>query len=66
MNRHPLRLFARSTTFALTLAILAACGTQAQQQDAIPPAQVSVAPVIVKDVIATDDFRNCRSEFIVA
>jgi multidrug efflux system membrane fusion protein len=56
MNRQPLRLLARSTTFALTLAILAACGTQAQQQDAIPPAQVSVAPVIVKDVIATDDF----------
>ncbi|HEX4853569.1 efflux RND transporter periplasmic adaptor subunit [Arenimonas sp.] len=56
MNRHPLRLLARSATFALTLAILAACGTKTQQQDAMPPAQVSVAPVIVKDVTVTDDF----------
>jgi multidrug efflux system membrane fusion protein len=56
MNRHPLARLARGTTFALTLAILAACGTQAQQQDAIPPAQVSVAPVIARDITATDDF----------
>ncbi|MDZ4047187.1 MAG: efflux RND transporter periplasmic adaptor subunit, partial [Pseudoxanthomonas sp.] len=56
MTHHPLNLLARGATFALTLAILAACGTQAQEQGAIAPAQVTVAPVISKDVAATDEF----------
>ena len=56
MTRHPLPLLARGASFALTLAILAACGTQAQEHGTIPPAQVSVAPVISKDITATDEF----------
>ena len=49
MNRHSLTTLARTATFALTLAVLAACGTQAQEHGAIPPAQVSVAPVVAKE-----------------
>ncbi len=56
MTHHPLNLLARGATFALTLAILAACGTQAQEHGAIAPAQVTVAPVISKHVTATDEF----------
>jgi multidrug efflux system membrane fusion protein len=56
MNRHPLTTLARAATFALTLAVLAACGTQAQEHGAIPPAQVSVAPVLAKEVAHWDEF----------
>ena len=31
MTRHPLTLLARAATFALTVAVLAACGSQAQE-----------------------------------
>jgi multidrug efflux system membrane fusion protein len=56
MTRHPLTLFARAATFALTVAVLAACGSHAQEPPAIAPAQVSVAPVLSTDVARTDDF----------
>ena len=56
MNRHPLTQLARAATFALTLAVLAACGTQAQDHGAIPAAQVSTAPVISKEVAHWDEF----------
>jgi multidrug efflux system membrane fusion protein len=56
MTRHPLTHLARAATFALTLAVLAACGSQAQEFGTIAPAQVSVAPVLSRDVAVTDDF----------
>ena len=56
MNRHSLTPLARAATFALTLAVLAACGSQAQEFGTIAPAQVSVAPVLSRDVAVTDDF----------
>ena len=56
MTRHPLSLIARSAAFALTLAILAGCGTQAQEFGTIAPAQVSVAAVVSRDIATTDEF----------
>ena len=56
MTRHPLSLIARSAAFALTLAILAGCGTQAQEFGTIAPAQVSVAAVVSRDITTTDEF----------
>lgn len=56
MNRHPLSQLARAASFALTLAVLAACGTQAQEHGAIPAAQVSVAPVVSREVAHWDEF----------
>lgn len=56
MTRHPLTYAARAATFALTLAVLAACGTQAQEHGSIPPAQVSIAPVLSKKVAHWDEF----------
>lgn len=56
MTRHPLTFIARGTAFALTLAILAACGSQAQEHGSIAPAQVSVAEVVSKDIASTDEF----------
>src|SRR5688572_6613980 len=56
MTRHPLTHAARAATFALTLAVLAACGSQAQEHGSIPAAQVSVAPVLAKKVAHWDEF----------
>jgi len=56
MTRHPLTRLARGATFALSLAILAACGSQAQVYGTIAPAQVTVATVVSKDVATTDEF----------
>jgi multidrug efflux system membrane fusion protein len=56
MTRHPLTLLARAATFALTVAVLAACGSQAQEAPAVAPAQVGVAPVLSQDLAMTDEF----------
>lgn len=56
MTQLPFTLLARSAGLALTLAILAACGSQAQAPAAVAPAQVSVAAVLSKSVTDTDDF----------
>ncbi len=56
MNRHPLTQLARAASFALTLAVLAACGSQAQEHGAIPAAQVSIAPVVSREVAHWDEF----------
>lgn len=56
MNRHPLARAARAATFALTLAVLAACGSEAQEHGALAPAQVSVAPVLSRPVAHWDEF----------
>ncbi len=56
MTRHPLAFAARSAAFALTLAVLAACGSQAQEFGTIAPAQVTVAPVLRKDIARADEF----------
>lgn len=56
MNRHPLTHLARAATFALTLAVLAACGSEAQEHGSLAPAQVSVAPVVSRPVAHWDEF----------
>ncbi|HBD20748.1 MAG TPA: efflux transporter periplasmic adaptor subunit, partial [Arenimonas sp.] len=56
MNRHPLPRLARAATFALTLAVLAACGSEAQEHGSLAPAQVSVAPVVSRPVAHWDEF----------
>jgi len=56
MTRAPLPLLARVAAFALTLAVLAACSREAEDYGTIAPAQVSTAPVVRRDVTATDEF----------
>ncbi len=56
MNVHSLPRLARAATFALTLAVVAACSTQAQEPGAIAPAQVSVAPVVSRQIAPLDEF----------
>ncbi|MFY2764450.1 efflux RND transporter periplasmic adaptor subunit [Arenimonas sp. MALMAid1274] len=56
MTRHPLVHLAHAATFALTLAVLAACGSQAQEHGNIAPAQVSIAPVVSRDIATSDEF----------
>lgn len=56
MNRHPLTRLARAATFALTLAVLAACGSEAQEHGSLAPAQVSVVPVVSRPVAHWDEF----------
>ena len=56
MNRHPLLRATRAATFALTLAVLAACSEAPHEPGTIAPAQVSVAPVLARPVAHWDEF----------
>ena len=56
MTHRPLAVAARAATYALTFALLTACGSRAQEMGTVAPAQVTVSPVVSKTLTRAEEF----------